>query len=87
MRLAKFGGFFDHVLFGLLIEKWSPAAGALIGVVLATIVARLLFLKEREVGTLPLTMPAFANFSWTSKDVLNVLPQGLALAFVHRRTC
>ena len=27
-------------------------------------------------------MPAFANFSWTSKDVLNVLPQGLALAFV-----
>jgi MFS superfamily sulfate permease-like transporter len=27
-------------------------------------------------------MPAYASFLWSSKDVLNVLPQGLALAFV-----
>jgi SulP family sulfate permease len=66
-----------------IVMKWSPKLPApLIGVVLATIVARVLFLHEKEVGNLPLTMPAFANFSWTSKDVLNVLPQGLALAFV-----
>jgi MFS superfamily sulfate permease-like transporter len=41
-----------------------------------------LYLHEHEVGVLPLTLPPFANFSWTADDVLNVLPKGLMLAFV-----
>jgi len=66
-----------------LVMRWSPKLPApLIGVALATIAARMLFLHEREVGNLPLSMPPFANFAWTSDDVWHVLPAGLMLAFV-----
>jgi MFS superfamily sulfate permease-like transporter len=71
------------ILASALVMKWSPRLPApLIGVALAGIVARLLVLHEPEVGSLHLTMPAFATFSWTSQDVREVLPQGLMLAFV-----
>jgi len=71
------------ILASALVMKWSPKLPApLIGVALAGIVARLLFLHEPEVGSLHLTMPPFANFVWTAEDVRTVLPQGLMLAFV-----
>jgi len=71
------------ILASALVMKWSPRLPApLIGVALATIVARVLFLHETEVGSLHLTLPPFAGFSWTSQDVVSVLPQGLMLAFV-----
>src|SRR5580704_17189561 len=49
------------ILASALVMKWSPRLPApLIGVALAGIVARLLVLHEPEVGSLHLTMPAFA---------------------------
>ena len=66
-----------------LVMKWSPKLPApLIGVTLATIVARVLFLHEKEVGSLILSIPKFAEFSWTAQDVRQVVPQGFMLAFV-----
>jgi len=66
-----------------LVMRWSPRLPApLIGVALAGAVAYLLHTHEPEVGSLHLTMPDFAPFSWTREDVLTVIPTGLTLAFV-----
>ena len=66
-----------------MVMKWAPKFPApLIGVALAGVVARLLALHEPEVGSLHLAMPDFAGFQWSAQDVMNVLPQGLMLAFV-----
>jgi sulfate permease, SulP family len=54
----------------------------LVGVIAAFLVALLLHSHEPEVGSLQLTMPQFAGFSWTPHDVVNLLPSGLMLAFV-----
>lgn len=71
------------MLAAALVMKWAPRLPApLIGVVLAGVVARLLSLREPEVGSLHLVLPKFAEFSWTAQDVWAVLPQGLMLAFV-----
>ncbi len=71
------------MLSAALVMRWAPRWPApLIGVALAGIVARLLFLHEPEVGSLHLTLPPFAAFSWTPDDVINVVPKGLMLAFV-----
>ena len=71
------------MLVSALVMRWSPRLPApLIGVATAGIVARVLFLHEPEVGSLHLTLPPFAGFSWTADDVMNVLPKGLMLAFV-----
>jgi MFS superfamily sulfate permease-like transporter len=61
----------------------SPRLPApLLGVTVSFLIAVLLRLHEPEVGSLRLTMPQFAGFSWTPHDVLNLLPSGLMLAFV-----
>jgi SulP family sulfate permease len=61
----------------------SPRIPApLLGVVLAVAVARLLGVREAEVGNLQTSLPAFAGFSWTAQDVYTVLPSAFALAFV-----
>ena len=66
-----------------LSMRWFPRLPApLIGVALAGVGARLLLMHEPEVGSLHLTLPPFAGFSWTPQDVLTVLPTGLMLAFV-----
>jgi SulP family sulfate permease len=63
--------------------RWSPRLPApLIGVALSVVIASLFRIHEPEVGTLHLTLPPFAGFSWTPQDVLKVLPTGLTLAFV-----
>lgn len=66
-----------------LAARISPRMPApLIGVALAFVVARLLGLREAEVGSLRTALPAFAGFSWTAQDVFTVLPSAFALAFV-----
>jgi MFS superfamily sulfate permease-like transporter len=65
------------------VMRWTPRMPApLIGVALAGIAGWALRLHEPEVGSLQLTLPPFAGFSWTPQDVLNVVPTGLTLAFV-----
>ncbi len=65
------------------IARYAPKLPApLLGVLLAIVIAKLLGLHEKEVGTLPLSMPDFAGFSWTRSDVFNVLPSAAGLAFV-----
>ncbi len=54
----------------------------LIGIVASVAVAAIFSLHQREVGKLPLEIPAFAGFSWTPTDVLSVIPEAFGLAFV-----
>ncbi|HEX4134145.1 MAG TPA: SulP family inorganic anion transporter [Bryobacteraceae bacterium] len=66
-----------------LVMRFSPRLPApLIGVALSGAVAVAFRIHEPQVGTLHLTLPPFAGFSWTPQDVLKVLPTGLTLAFV-----
>ena len=66
-----------------LCTRWAPLLPApLIGVGLSGLTAGLLRIHPVEVGSLRLTIPPFAGFSWSPEDVLKVLPSGLALAFV-----
>ena len=66
-----------------LAARLSPRAPApLVGVVTAIVVARLLGFHEREIGATPGTIPPFAGFSWSPRDVLTVLPSAFGLAFV-----
>jgi len=66
-----------------LAARWSPRVPApLVGVVTAIVVARLCGFHEREIGATPGTLPPFAGFSWSPRDVLTVLPSAFGLAFV-----
>ena len=60
----------------------SKAPAPLAGLLFALIIAGLFRLHEKEVGSLPLQIPAFAGFSWAPSDVYSVVPSALALAFV-----
>jgi MFS superfamily sulfate permease-like transporter len=71
------------MLVAFAVMRWAPRWPApLIGVVLSGLIASLFRIHEPEVGTLHLTLPPFAGFSWTPQDVIKVLPTGLTLAFV-----
>jgi sulfate permease, SulP family len=78
------------LLLGLIVigvatgaARVSPRIPApLLGIGLAVAVARLLGVREAEVGNLQTSLPAFAGFSWTAQDVYTVLPSAFALAFV-----
>jgi SulP family sulfate permease len=66
-----------------LSAHYIPKAPApLIGVLAAVLIAVVFGLHQKEVGRLPLEIPAFAGFSWTPADVLSVIPAALGLAFV-----
>jgi len=54
----------------------------LIGVALAFLLARLLGLREKEIGAVPTGLPPFAAFNWSPRDVFTVLPSALGLAVV-----
>jgi MFS superfamily sulfate permease-like transporter len=54
----------------------------LIGMAVSFAAALLVHSHEPEVGSLHLAMPQFAVFSWTSHDVVNLIPSGFMLAFV-----
>lgn len=65
------------------VARLSPKFPApLIGVVLAFAAGSIFGLHEKEVGRLPLEIPAFAGFTWSPADVYTVLPSGIALALV-----
>ena len=67
----------------MLSARWSARLPApLIGVVVAVLVANFFGLHEKQVGKLPLTMPAYAGFSWQRSDFTTLLPSALGLAFV-----
>jgi len=67
----------------MLSARWSARLPApLIGVAVAVLVANLFRLHEKQVGELPLSMPAFAGFSWLRSDFTTLLPSALGLAFV-----
>jgi SulP family sulfate permease len=71
------------ILAAFGVAKLAPKAPApLLGVIFAVGVGYLFGLHEKEVGTLPLELPPFAGFTWSAADVYQVLPSGLALAFV-----
>ncbi|MCU1328832.1 MAG: sulfate transporter [Bryobacterales bacterium] len=71
------------ILISALVTRFSPRLPApLFGVVAAGIAAVVFRFGEPEVGSLQLALPPFAGFSWTPQDVVNVLPEGLTLAFV-----
>ena len=71
------------VIAATLAARWSHRAPApLIGVALAIGLARIFGFHESEVGSLSVSLPAFAGFSWSPQDVTTVLPSAFALAFV-----
>ena len=71
------------VLGATLTARFSPRAPApLIGIGIAFLAAHFLGLREKEVGTLSVTAPPFAGFSWSPSDVVEVLPQAFGLAFI-----
>jgi SulP family sulfate permease len=71
------------ILAAWLSAKWSNKLPApLIGMAVAFGLAQIVGMREREVGALPLSLPAFAGFSWSPADVYTVLPSALGLALV-----
>ncbi len=66
-------------LSGRLFPK-APAP--LLAVVAAVVLGNILGLHDKELGKLPMEIPPLAGFSWTPTDVISVLPQAFALAFV-----
>jgi SulP family sulfate permease len=70
------------MLASALCAKLSPRIPApLVGVGLSAFIAILFRIHEPEVGSLHLSLPQFAGFSWTPQDVLSVIPAGFGLAF------
>jgi sulfate permease, SulP family len=61
---------------------WPRIPAPLVGVTFAALVAQLFRLHQPEVGSLHLTLPSFAGFSWSPDDMVSVVPSGLALAFI-----
>jgi MFS superfamily sulfate permease-like transporter len=71
------------IVVSAVAMRWSARLPApLIGVAVSGFVAAIFGIHEKEVGTLQLSLPPFAGFSWTQQDALKVLPTGLTLAFV-----
>jgi len=62
-------------------KRWPRVPAPLMGVIAACLIYRFAP-GEKEVGALPLTLPAFAGFTWMPADVYTVVPSALALAFI-----
>jgi len=70
------------ILTATFAARLSPRIPApLLGVLLAVLIARVVGLREKEVGDLAIT-PKFAGFSWSPQDVFTVLPSAFGRAFV-----
>jgi SulP family sulfate permease len=66
-----------------LCARWSHKVPApLIGMAVAFALAQIIGMREKEVGSLPLSLPPFAGFSWSPADVFTVIPSAFALALV-----
>lgn len=60
----------------------SRLPAPLIGVIVSWLMATMLRAHEAEVGSLHLSLPPFAGFSWMPHNVFSLLPSGFMLAFV-----
>jgi sulfate permease, SulP family len=63
-------------------RRWPRSPAPLLGVAMAVAIAWLLGWHERPLGTLAMTLPPFAGFTWQPTDVRDVLPAAMGLAFV-----
>ena len=70
------------ILSQLISMRSKKLPGPLLAVGIAILASNLLGLHEKEVGRLPLEIPAFARFEWTPAEIGDVLWQGLGLGFV-----
>lgn len=71
------------MVLSFVLARVSPRAPApLVGVLVALGLSQIAGLHESQVGFLSLSLPPFAGFLWTPRDVYTVLPAGLGLAFV-----
>jgi sulfate permease, SulP family len=67
----------------MLAARWSARIPApLIGVGVAILAAKVFGFHEKQVGTLPLGMPAFVGFPWVNSDWSTLVLPALGLAFV-----
>jgi sulfate permease, SulP family len=94
MVLSQFdsgmGGSLAPLATGLIVivvafaaGHWMPQLPApLIGIIAAAGVSRLFHFNGPEIGALSAALPPFAGFSWSARDVHQVLPSALALAFI-----
>jgi SulP family sulfate permease len=80
----------EPLLLGLIVvsgavvvaRRWPRSPAPLLGVVLAVAAGTLLGWHEKALGTVSLSLPTFAEFTWGPADVTQVLPSALGLAFV-----
>lgn len=66
----------------VLSIRWKRFPGPLVAVGVAMALAAFMNMHEKEVGSLPLEIPPLAGFSWSPKEVGEILVQGFGLAFV-----
>lgn len=70
------------LLSAVVARYWPKAPAPLLGIVAAVALSNLFHWTILEIGTIPSSVPPFAGFAWTPKDVISVLPAGIALGFV-----
>lgn len=71
------------IVAACVISHYLPKAPApLFAVLTSVFVASIFGLHNKQVGKLPLEMPAFAGFWWTPEDVVSIIPSAFGLAFV-----
>lgn len=63
-------------------RRWPRSPAALIGIGVAVSFAWLLGWQERALGVVGFTIPPLAGFTWAPRDVVDILPSALGLAFV-----
>lgn len=63
-------------------RKFPKSPAPLMGVVLAFLISQAFGFQEKEVGRLPLEIPAFAGFQWTPRDIGTVVPSAFMLAVI-----
>jgi SulP family sulfate permease len=71
------------IVAAIISARFLPKAPApLLGVLVASSIAAIFGLHQKELGRLALEIPPFAGFAWRATDVWNVLPDAFGLAFV-----
>ncbi len=89
--LAKLGGSrWEPLVLGLIVivaafwanRRWPRSPAALLGVALAALAALLFGFQERPLGSVALTVPPLARFTWDPSDVSEIIPSAVGLAFV-----
>jgi SulP family sulfate permease len=83
IKLAPFALGVIVIAAATLSGRLFPKAPApLLAVLAAVLLGNIFGLHDKELGKLPMEIPPLVGFSWTPTDVISVLPQAFALAFV-----